>query len=138
MPNGSGTHVYVTGRRVSAGNEYRARVRVQADGRVALALSRLSGGTETWPGGELIVPGLTYTAGSTLNVRVQTSGSGTTQVTVKVWTGDTEPAAAQLTRTDTTAGLQAAGGVGLGAYRPSAVTTANAVRFRTFTVRTGA
>src|SRR3712207_2895882 len=64
VPNGSGTHVYVTGRRVSTGNEYRARVRVQADGQVALTLSRLAGGTETFPGGELVVPGLTYQAGS--------------------------------------------------------------------------
>jgi PKD repeat protein len=139
MPTGAaGTYVYVSGRRVSAGNEYRARVRVAADGQVALALSRLSGGTETYPGGELIVPGLTYTAGSTLNVRVQVSGTGTTQITAKVWTGNSEPAAPQLTRTDTTAGLQAAGGVGLAAYRPGSNTVATAVRFRTFSVRTGA
>jgi hypothetical protein len=128
----------VTGRRVSAGNEYRARVRVAADGQVALTLSRVSGGTEAYPGGEVVVPGLTYTAGSTLHVRVQTSGEGSTQVTAKVWTGSTEPAAPQLTRTDTTAGLQVAGGVGLAAYRPSSATAATAVRFSTFTVRTGA
>jgi PKD repeat protein len=138
MPNGNGTYVYVSGRRVSAGNEYRARVRVQADGRVALTLSRLAGGTETYPGGEIVVPNLTYTAGSTLNVRVQTTGTGTTRIAVTVWTGNTEPAAAQLIRTDTTAGLQKVGGVGLAAYRPTGVTTANAVRFGTVTVRTGA
>ena len=138
MPAGSGTYVYVTGRRVGTANEYRVRVRVLPDGQVALTLSRLAGGTETYPGGEVIVPGVTYTAGGTLNVRVQVSGTGTTQVTGKVWTGSTEPAAPQLTRTDTTAGLQAAGAVGLAAYRPSSVTTATSVRFGTFTVRTGA
>ncbi len=49
MPTGAaGTYVYVTGRRVSTGNEYRARVRVAADGRVFLALSRLVGGAGTY------------------------------------------------------------------------------------------
>jgi hypothetical protein len=79
---------------------------------------------------------VTYTAGSTLNVRVQVSGTGTTTITGKVWTGSSEPAAAQLTRTDTTAALQAAGAVGLGAYRPSSVTTATTVQFTSFAVRT--
>jgi hypothetical protein len=138
MPTGSGTYVYVTGRRVGAGAEYKVRVRVQADGQIGLTLERLSGGTAAWPGGEVMVPGVTYAAGSTVNVRVQVSGTGTTQITGKVWTGATEPAAPQLTRTDTTAGLQAAGGVGLAAYRPTSVTTATAVRFSSFTVRTGA
>jgi hypothetical protein len=105
---------------------------------VYLALSRLSGGAETFPGGEIAVSGLTWSAGSTLNVRVQTSGRGTTQVTAKVWTGATEPAAAQLTRTDTTAALQAAGSVGLAAFRPTTATAATAVRFGALTVRTGA
>jgi hypothetical protein len=138
MPTGDGTYVYVTGRRVGTGNEYRARVRVLPDGRVGLALSRLSGGAETFPGGEVIVPGVTYTAGGTLHVRVQVSGTGTTQIATTVWTGTTEPAAPQLTRTDTTAGLQAAGGVGLAVHRPNSATAATAVRFTTFTVRAGA
>ncbi|GAB3350740.1 PKD domain-containing protein [Modestobacter lapidis] len=138
MPTGAGTYVYVSGRRVSDGNEYRVRVRVLADGQVALTLSRLADGAEAWPGGELIVPGLTYTAGGTLNVRVQVSGEGTTEITGKVWTGDAEPADPQLVRTDTTAGLQAAGGVGLAAYRPGSNTVATAVRFTAFDVRTGA
>ncbi|MFW3170537.1 PKD domain-containing protein [Geodermatophilus sp. CPCC 206100] len=135
MPTGNGTYVYVTGRRVGSGEEYRVRVRVMADGRVGLALSRLTGGTESFPGGELVVPGLTYTEGGTLSVRVQTAGSGSTEVRATVWSADApEPGAAQLVRTDTTAALQAPGSVGLGAHRPGSTTAATAVRVTSFGV----
>jgi PKD repeat protein len=134
MPTGSGTYVYVTGRRVSATDEYRVRVRVLADGRVALALSRRSGGTEAFPGGEVIVPGVTYTSGATLNVRVRVSGSGPSTITARVWTGATEPATWQMTRTDSTAALQANGSVGLTVHRPGNTTAATSVRFTAFTV----
>ncbi|SDF11888.1 PKD domain-containing protein [Blastococcus fimeti] len=135
MPTGAaGTYVYVSGRRVAADKEYRVRVRVAADGQVWLALSRVSG-TESWPGGEVVVPGLTYAPGATLNVRVQVTGAGTTDIRATVWAdGTAEPAAPQLTRTDTTAALQAPGGVGLAAYRPTSNTAASAVRFTSFRV----
>jgi PKD repeat protein len=137
MPTGNGTYVYVTGRRVADGQEYRVRVRVMSDGRVALALSRLTAGAETFPGGETVVPGLIYAADTALNVRVVVSGfgSGTTQLATTVWAvGAPEPTAPQMTRADTTAALQAAGGVGLAVHRPSGTTAATAVRFTAFRV----
>jgi len=133
-PTGSGTYVYVTGRRVGSA-EYRVRVRVLPDGRVALVLSRLSGGTEAFPGGEIYVPGLTYTVGQALHVRVQVSGTGTTQVTARAWLdGTPEPTAPSMTRTDTTAELQAAGAVGILVHRPSNTTANTAVRLTAFRV----
>jgi PKD repeat protein len=140
-PTGNGTYVYVTGRRVSNNNEYRARVRLLADGRVALALSRLTSATtpiESFPGGEVIVPGLTYTVGQNLNVRVQVSGTGTTQIGASVWpAGGTEPATPSMVRSDTTAVLQAAGSVGLLVHRPSGTTAATTVRFTSFSATAG-
>jgi PKD repeat protein len=133
-PTGNGTYVYVSGRRVDGAGEYRVRVRLLADGRVALALSRLTGTTEAFPGGELVLAGLTYTPGTALNVHVQVLGTGTTTIRATVWTTGTEPAAWQLTRTDTTAALQVDGGIGLTAHRPSGTTAATAVRFTTFRV----
>jgi hypothetical protein len=66
---------------------------------------------------------------------VQVSGSGTTEVKATVWAdGQAEPAAPQLVRTDTTAALQAAGSVGLAAYRPTSATAATAVRVSSFAV----
>ena len=133
-PTGNGTYVYVTGRRVANQGEYRVRVRLLANGTVGLALSRLVGTTETFPNGEVVVPGLTYTAGQTLNVHLQVFGTGTTTVRASIWTTGTEPATWQLTRTDTTAALQVAGGLGLAVHRPSGTTAATAVRFTGFTV----
>ncbi|GAB3201009.1 hypothetical protein GCM10027261_34480 [Geodermatophilus arenarius] len=136
-PTGNGTYVYVGGRRVGA-DEYRVGVRVLPDGRVGLTLSRLAGGTEAWPGGEVLLPAGTWTAGNALNVRVQVSGTGTTTVRATVWgAGTAEPAAPQLTRTDTTASLQAPGSVSLAAYRPSAATAAQVVRFTSYSVTAG-
>jgi trimeric autotransporter adhesin len=133
-PTGTGTYVYVTGRRVEGQGEYRVRVRFLADGSVALTLSRLVGTTEAFPNGEIVVPGLKYTVGTALNVHVQVFGTGTTQIRVTVWATGTEPVTPSLTRTDTTAALQARGGVGLTVHRPSGTTLATVVRFTAVTV----
>jgi PKD repeat protein len=136
MPTGGPVSMYVVGRRVDAANEYKVNVKVAANGQVSMILNRLAGGTEAWPGGEVVVPNLTYTAGTVLNVRVQVSGTGTTTVRASVWVeGQAEPATPQLTRTDTTAGLQAAGSVGVTAYRSASTTAATAVRITGFSVR---
>jgi PKD repeat protein len=131
---GTGTYVYVGGRRVAGQGEYRVRVRITPTGQVYLALSRLVGTTEAFPGGEQLVSGLTYTPGTPLNAHVQVVGTGTTTVRAAVWTTGAEPAAWQLTRTDSTAALQVPGGLGLAAYRPSGTTTPTAVRFTGYTV----
>jgi PKD repeat protein len=133
-PSGGGTYVYVGGRRVGS-DEYRMRIRVLPDGQVGLTLSRLAAGAETWPGGEVMLPAGTWAPGRTLNARVQVTGSGTTTIRGTVWAvGTAEPATPQLTRTDTTASLQAAGAVSLAAYRPSSATAAQIVRFTAYTV----
>jgi PKD repeat protein len=133
-PTGNGTYVYVTGRRVAGQGEYRVRMRFLANGTVGLALSRLIGTTEAFPNGEVVVPGLTYTPGTPLNVHVQVFGTGTTQVRATVWATGTEPVTPSMTRTDATAALQALGGVGLTVHRPTGTTATTAVRFSTFTV----
>jgi hypothetical protein len=125
----------VSGRRIAGQGEYRVRVRFFPNGTVGLVMSRFIGTTEAFPGGEVVVPGLTYTPGNTLNVRVQAFGTGTTTVRAMVWTGTTEPTAWTLSRTDTSAALQGAGTVGLAAYRPTNNTTATTVRFSSFSAR---
>ena len=86
-----------------------------------------------YPGG--VGPGAASGAGATLNARVQVTGTGTTTVRAMVWTGAAEPTAWQMTRTDATAALQAAGGVGLAAHRPSTTTVVTDVRVTTFSAR---
>jgi len=71
------------------------------------------------------VPGLTYAVGDVLNVRLEVSGNSPTTVRAKVWKqGTTEPAAWQRTASDATAGLQAAGAIGVAPYLSSSANNA--------------
>ena len=125
VPSSSGVFFYLTGRRVSTNNEYRGRVRI-AGSSVYVSLYKLAGSsTATLIGSEAVVPGLTYTAGLQLVVKLQVQGTGTTNLRLKVWNAATaEPAAWNVTNTDTTAGLQAAGSPGLTSYLSGSATNA--------------
>jgi len=122
MPTGGGTYVYLSGRRVGS-SDYRSVLRVSSTGAVSLGLTKMVNGVQT----SLVsrtVPGLVYTPGTVLVLRLDLSGSGTTALATKVWVdGTTEPAAWTTTATDTTAELQRAGGVGITAYLSGSSTT---------------
>ena len=121
---GGGTYVSVLGRRVGTTGDYRAKVRFVAGGAVQVQLVRTVGSTETVLA-NVTAPGLVYAPGQVLRVRVQVGGTGTTSLAAKVWPdGTTQPAAWLLTATDTTASLQAPGGVGLVNYVSGSSTNA--------------
>jgi hypothetical protein len=66
---------------------------------------------------------------------VQVSGTGTTNLAATVWAdGSAEPAVPTVSRTDTTAALQAPGSVSLAAYLSSSATAPVDLRFTGFTV----
>ncbi len=70
------------------------------------------------------IPGLTYAVGDTLNLRMQTVGTAPTTLRAKVWkAGTAEPTTWATTVTDSFAGLQAAGSVGVSPYLSSSATT---------------
>jgi len=131
MPTGGGTYLGTLVRSTAAG-DYSARVKLLATGVVNLALVRTVGGTGTAIGTAINVPGLTYTAGMKLQIRVQAIGSSPTTIRAKVWTGGTEPATWMVSTTDTTAGFQVAGSVGLSPYLSGSATEALAVRYDDF------
>ncbi len=127
----------VVGRRVAANTEYRGKIRILPNQTVSLSFSRLAGtSTETGFGPSATVPGLTYTAGSELRVRLQVTGTSPTTLRLKLWpAADPEPAAWALTTTDSTAGLQAAGATGVTTYLSSSATTgATALQIRDYAV----
>ncbi|MCZ2804097.1 PKD domain-containing protein [Modestobacter sp. VKM Ac-2983] len=127
-PTGGGTYAYVTARRTPA-NFYRGVLKFLADGRVTVGVSRVVANKETTLR-SVTVPGLTYVPGTVLRVRLDVSGSGTTTLDAKVWVdGTAEPADWQVSATDDTAELQAAGGVGVSTY-VSGSATAVPVRMR--------
>ena len=131
----AGVYVYIDGRRVSANNEYDARVRLTPTGTVGVELVKYPGtATATAIGSEVILPGVTFTPGTLINVRFQVSGTSPTTLKVKVWAASSpQPAAWTLTATDSTAGLQAAGAVGLTTYLSGSTTNApTTVKFSSF------
>jgi len=123
-PTGAGTDLVLIGRRINATNDYRVQAKVAATGAVSLSIRRVASGTNTALA-TVTVPGLTYTAGDQLRIRFQVDGTGTTTLRTRVWlVGQSEPATWQLQTTDTTAALQAAGGVGVLAYLSGSTTNA--------------
>ena len=129
VPTGNGIYLDVVGRRVSANNEYRAQVLLRASGDIDVGLAALRGSSteaEVQPVRRLT--GVTYAAGTQLNVRFQVTGTSPPTLRLKVWpVGAAEPAAWQLTGTDTGAGLQGPGAVGVTAYLSSSATNAPVV-----------
>ena len=111
--SGSGLYVYTEARYSDTANQYRAKVRIAADGSVYLGASRVAAGTQAAIGSEVVVPGLTYTPGTPIWVRAQFTGTSPTTIRVRAWSGATEPTGWTYTGTDSTAALQAAGAVGV-------------------------
>jgi len=123
LSTGGGQFIYGVVRRVSATAEYRAKLRIAADGSIFLQAGSVAGNTETPLGTEIRVPGLLVTAGAFIHLRVQVSGANPTTIRMRAWAdGSAEPASWQYTVTSSAAGLQVAGAVGVRAYVSGAVT----------------
>ncbi len=113
-PTGGGVYAYVVLRQ-GANGSYRVRVRLQQD-LTELQLTRVSDGSQTTLK-TVFLSGLVYHVGDTFRLKFRVSGNGTTTLQGKVWNAsDAEPSSWQASVTDTTAGLQRAGGIGLLTY----------------------
>ena len=124
---GGGQYVSVIGRSVGGVGDYRAKVRVLSTGAVSLSLVKMMGTTETALT-TTTVSGLTYTAGDTLNIRLQVVGTGPTNLKAKVWKSTAaEPDSWTTTVSDSTSGLQAAGAAGLYSFLSGSATNAPVV-----------
>ena len=114
VPTGGGAYAYVAVRHTSQG-EYRIRIRVLATS-VVVQVTKVVSGTETTVA-SVTAAGVTYNAGDVLRMKFAVNGTGTTTLQGKVWkVGAAEPAAWNVTTSDTTAGLQTAGTFGLIGY----------------------
>jgi anti-sigma-K factor RskA len=71
------------------------------------------------------VPNLTYTAGSSFRVRLEVTGASPTTIRARAW-GSTaaEPSDWLVSASDTTAGIQVAGAIGINSYYSSTATNA--------------
>ncbi len=124
LATGNGTYLTLVGRKVATNTEYEARARILSSGSVALQLSALTGtSTAVTIKPEVVPSGLSAAGGKAVTVRFQVTGTAPTTLRLKAWTvGTTEPAAWQLTATDSVAALQKPGSVGLIAYVSSGST----------------
>jgi PKD repeat protein len=126
-PTGGGQYFSVIARRVAANTDYRAQLRLNSDRTVTLYLLRVVSNSETvlaWT----TVPGVTYTAGDQLAVRLVATGASPSTIRAKLWkAGTAEPAAWALTGTDSTPVLQTAGSVGIAPYLSGSSTNAPVV-----------
>ena len=104
-------------------SDYRAKALIGSNGAVTLILGKLVSGTETTLK-SVTVTGLTYTAGDVLHIRFSVTGGGTTTLSAKAWKGTTEPAAYQVSTSDTTATLQGVGSIGWQSYLSGSATNA--------------
>jgi PKD repeat protein len=112
----SGSYLYSTPRSTSSG-DYRVKVKVVPNASLTLQIVRTTGTSDTALTAQSAVPDLTLPTGTKLRVRVQAFGSSPTTIRARIWLdGGTEPTTWQASVTDSTAGLQQAGGVGLGSY----------------------
>jgi len=119
--------------RSTAGGDYRARIKLLATGAVQSSLTVVVGATETALTSTVTVPGLTLTPGAKLLVRTQASGSAPTTLRYRVWLdGTSEPSTWLQTATDSTAGLQTVGSVGLLAYVSGSATAPAVLHFDNF------
>jgi hypothetical protein len=107
-------YVYLISRHVSSGNEYRGAVRFDNAGGVHVRSSKIVGSAETQLGTEQPVTGLTYVAGTWVDVHMQAVNTNPTTIQMRVWAdGNTEPSTWNYTTTDSTAILQQSGSIGM-------------------------
>ena len=121
---GSGVHVPLLAR-INGSDSYRAKLRFVSGGALNLSLVRFKGSETILT--SYNVPG-SFAAGQPLRLRFEAVGSSPTTLRAKVWpvTGS-EPANWQVNATDSTAGLQIAGGLGLDVYNSGS--SASAAQF---------
>ena len=132
VASGSGTYVSVLGR-INGSSSYRAKIRYLAGGAVNLSLIRFTGAETVLASTDLT--GVTLTAGQYLRLKLELEGSSPTLVRAKLWPrGQTEPSAWTAAASDSTAGLQVAGTLGIDVYPSSSAAAPATVTFDRYTV----
>lgn len=132
VATGSGTYVSIHGR-LNGTTSYRAKVRYLPGGAVNVSLIRFTGAEVSLASAN--VPGLTVASGQYLRLRFELDGASPTTLRAKAWSRAlAEPAAWTVTATDSTAGLQTSGALGIDVYQSGSATSAATTVFDRYTV----
>ena len=130
LPSTGNVYLTLQGRRVGTAGAYASKVIVSAAGKVTIQITRVdqNASNEVVIQSSVAVPGVTYTPGTKLDVRVRITGTNPTLIETKAWVdGGTEPAAWQRSATDATTALQAAGAIAVTGYLSGGVANAPVV-----------
>ncbi|MGN6425510.1 MAG: PKD domain-containing protein [Leifsonia sp.] len=130
LPSTGNVYLTLQGRRVGTAGAYASKVIVSAAGKVTIQITRVdqNASNEVVIQSSVAVPGVTYTPGTKLDVRVRITGTNPTLIETKAWVdGGAEPAAWQRSATDATAALQAAGAIAVTGYLSGGVANAPVV-----------
>jgi PKD repeat protein len=112
---GGGLYLSLTARGSNT-DGHRGKIRIQSSGVVTASVQTMVAGVEK-DLRSVNVAGLTFTQADSLLMRVQVTGINATTIRMRVWKqGTTEPGSWLLTQTDSTAGIQKAGGIAFSAY----------------------
>jgi CSLREA domain-containing protein len=124
VPTGAGHSAYLVGRAVANNTEYRVRLRFSGNNRGYLTIMKVvAPNFEVAIGNEVEVAGLTHEVNAPYVLRARITGAAPTTIEAKAWrAGSAEPAAWQVTRSDSEPALQAPGGAGVRTYIPSSMT----------------
>ncbi|MFT3860689.1 PKD domain-containing protein [Micropruina sp.] len=116
VPDGGGAYVGL-GVRTIGTSDYRGKVKIGSTGALTLYVTKVVSGTETTIASTSLGSAYNFAVGSTIQLRVQAVGTSPATVQAKAWkTTQTEPSTWQVSGTDSTSVLQAAGGVGVQTY----------------------
>ena len=122
VANGGGVFASL-GARVNGNNDYRAKVKIAANGVLTIYLVRVVNGAETTLASKVLGTSFNYAASNSLMLKVQAKGTTSTALKAKVWkVGQAEPAW-QLEKTEAApASLRNGGGIGLSTYLSGSTT----------------
>lgn len=115
LVNGGGSYVTVIGRQITASDDYRAKVQIDANGAVYLHVGKSVAGAET----TLVtraIPGLSYSPGKQLNIRIEVTGTGSSKINASVWEKGANQPGWQVSASDNTQQLQNPGAVSVMTY----------------------
>lgn len=111
--SGGGIFTSFVSRRIGT-SDYRVKLQITATG-TTLSLARTVNGAETALAAQAVA-GLVYVPGDVWNVRFRVTGTGPTTLQARVWRDGTTEPTTWTTATDSTAGLQSPGAVGIYSY----------------------
>ncbi|MBC7594689.1 MAG: hypothetical protein H7288_12240, partial [Kineosporiaceae bacterium] len=114
----SGENIFMAlmARANNASNNYRAKLVLRPAGDVQVQLTKVVAGVETSIKSAAL-PGVAHSSGGVYTVRFRVTGTNPTTLQAKVWpAGGVEPLAWAVQVSDSSAGLQTAGGVGFWSY----------------------